>query len=201
MTDASATSLPAPAEGVDHRPRFFVKQKITMMVNRYEIRAANADGSEGAVIAIAQQKRMAFKEQVTFFADEARTQPVFSFKARQALDLAAVYDVFDASGATIGWFQKDFAASLLRSSFHLGAPGVDAYGQERNHAIAIVRRFVELPFAFHFDFTDKVSGQVVMTSERQMSLRDRYTVTVPDPRIDFRLAAAMAVGLDALLQR
>jgi len=201
VTDASATPSATPAGGVDHRPQFFVKQKITMMVNRYEIRAANPDGSEGVVIAIAQQKRMAFKEQVTFYADEARTQPVFSFKARQALDLAAVYDVFDASGAAIGWFQKDFGASLLRSSFHLAGPGIDAYGQERNQAIAIIRRFVELPFAFHFDFTDKATGQLVMSSERQMSLRDRYTVTVPDTRVDFRLAAAMAVGLDALMQR
>ena len=34
-----------------------------------------------------------------------------------------------------------------------------------------------------------------------MSLRDRYTVTVHDDRVDFRLAAAMAVGLDALMGR
>jgi hypothetical protein len=40
-----------------------------------------------------------------------------------------------------------------------------------------------------------------MSSERQFSLRDRCTVSVPDARVDFRLAAAMAVGLDALLQR
>jgi hypothetical protein len=40
-----------------------------------------------------------------------------------------------------------------------------------------------------------------MSSERQMSLRDRYVVTVPDERLDFRLAASMAVGLDALLAR
>jgi uncharacterized protein YxjI len=201
MTEPTSAPLPPPAPGIDHRPKFFVKQRITMMVNRYEIRAANADGSEGEILAMAQQKRLAFKEQVTFFADEGRTQPVFSFKARQALDLAAVYDVFDAAGAPIGWFQKDFGASLLRSSFHLGAPGLKAYGTERNQVIAIIRRFVELPFAFHFDFTDTAARQPVMTSERQMSLRDRYTVTVPDARVDFRLAAAMAVGLDALLGR
>jgi hypothetical protein len=41
----------------------------------------------------------------------------------------------------------------------------------------------------------------VMSVERQFSLRDRYTVKVPDPRLDFRLAAAMAVGLDALMGR
>jgi uncharacterized protein YxjI len=191
------TDSPAP----QHLDRFFVKQRITMMVNRYEIREANPDGSEGRVVAIAQQKRMAFKEQVTFYSDESRTQPVFSFKARQALDLAAVYDVMDGAGQPLGTFQKDFAASLLRSSFHLTGPGVEAYGQERNLIVAIIRRFVELPFSFHFDFTDKQSGAVVMSSERQFSLRDRYTVTVADERIDFRLAAAMAVGLDALLQR
>jgi hypothetical protein len=34
-----------------------------------------------------------------------------------------------------------------------------------------------------------------------MSIRDRYTVDVPDQRLDFRLAAAMAVALDALQGR
>ncbi len=190
-----------PASGIQHLARFYVKQRITMMVNRYEIRAANPDGSEGAVLAVAQQKRLAFREQVTFYSDEQRSTPVFSFQARQALDLGAVYDVFDAAGTPIGYFQKDFGASLLRSSFHLGGPGIDAYGQERSQLIAILRRFIDFPFSFHFDFKDKQSGAVVMSSERQFSLRDRYTVDVPDQRVDFRLAAAMAVGLDALLQR
>jgi uncharacterized protein YxjI len=182
-------------------PQFFVKQKLTMMVNRYEINEANADGSVGRLMAVAQQKRMAFKEQVTFFRDDQRTQPVFSFQARQVMDLGAGYDVRDADGAPLGMFRKDFGQSLLRSTFHLSAPGVEATGQERNQVIAILRRFIDFPFAFHFDFKDPATGAVVMSSERQMSLRDRYIVTVPDPRLDFRLAASMAVGLDALLAR
>ncbi len=184
-----------------HLPQFYVRQKLTMMVNRYEIHESNPDGSMGRLMAVAQQKRLAFKEQVTFYRDEARTQPVFSFKARQALDLNAGYDVLDAEGVPLGFFRKDFRASLLRSTFHLSAPGLEATGQERNVVVAVLRRFVEFPFTFHFDFTDQQTGQVVMSSERQMSLRDRYTVTVPDPRIDFRLAASMAVGLDALMGR
>lgn len=202
MTDASAPQPAAPADGVHHLPRFFVKQKITLMVNRYEIRSASPDGTAGPIVAVAQQKRMAFKEQVTFYSDEARTTPVFSFKARNVLDLAAVYDVFDAAGTPIGFFQKDFTASLLRSSFHLGGPGITAYGQERNQLVGILRRlWNDIPFVFHFDFTDKATGHVIMTSEKRFALRDFYTVTVPDPRLDFRLAAAMAVGLDALLAR
>ena len=34
-----------------------------------------------------------------------------------------------------------------------------------------------------------------------MSIGDRYRVTVPDDRVDFRVAAAVAVGLDALMSR
>ncbi|MCW2761954.1 MAG: hypothetical protein JWR85_2155 [Marmoricola sp.] len=184
-----------------HLPQFFVKQKLTMMVNRYEINEANPDGTVGRLMAVAQQKRMAFKEQVTFYRDDKRTEPVFSFQARQVMDMGAGYDVRDGSGSPLGMFRKDFGQSLLRSTFHLSGPGLEATGQERNQVVAVLRRFVDFPFAFHFDFKDQQTGTVVMSSERQMSLRDRYVVTVPDPRLDFRLAASMAVGLDALLAR
>lgn len=186
---------------------FFVKQRITMMVNRYEIRAANADGGEGELIAFAQQKRMAFKEEVPFYADEARDQLLFAFKARSRLDLAATYDVRDADGNDLGWFRKDFSKSLLRSTWHLGTAGVEAVGQERSLGVALGRRAWDLlpidlpsPFRFHFDFVD-AQGQVVLTSLRQRSLRDRYDVTVPGARVDGRVAAAMAVALDALQSR
>ena len=116
-----------------------------MMVNRYEIRSVEAGGAEGPLIAMAQQKRMAFKEQVTFYADEARTQPVFGFKARKRIDLAATYDVTDASGTPIGSFREEFAKSLLRSSWELtAADGLVASGTERNHTVAIARRLWEL---------------------------------------------------------
>jgi len=183
-----------------HLPAFVVNQKLTVMVNRYEIRAVGADGVPGQLMAMAQQKRMAFKEQVTFFADEERTRPVFSFKARKAIDLGSGYDVYDDAGVTLGFFRKDFGKSLLRSTFHLSGPDLEATGQERNQLVAIARRLVDFPFAFHFDFVD-AAGQPVMSVERQFSMRDRYAVTVPDPRLDFRLAAAMAVGLDALMGR
>ena len=189
--------------------RFTVKQRITMMVNRYEIREWTPSG-EGGLIAMAQQKRMAFKEQVTFFADEARTQPMFSFKARQRIDLGATYDVMDAAGAPIGWFRKNFGASLLRSTWHLGDhAGVEATGAERNAKVAVARRLWEVlpvvenlpsPFVFHFDFVDP-AGEVVMSSERQRTLRDRYQVNVPGARLDGRVAASMAVALDALQGR
>ena len=191
--------------------RFTVTQRITLMVNRYEIRAVGPDGSPGQLLAMAQQKRMAFKEQVTFYADEERNHPLFGFKARQRLDLGATYDVTDAHGQPLGWFRKDFGKSLLRSSYHLGVAGhpVELFGTERNANVAIARRLWEFvpilsdlpsPFVFHFDFTDP-SGQVLLSSQRRRSLRDRYDVEVPGARLDWRLAASVAVALDALQSR
>jgi len=191
-------------------PLFFIRQRITVMVNRYEVLAANPDGSEGQLLALAEQKRMKLKEEVVFYADESKSRRVFSFKARQVLDVGAQHDVFDESGAPLGMFSKEFGASLLRSTWKLSAPGVEAVGQERKLSIALLRRFWDLipyigdiwvPFVFHFDFLDQRTGAPVLTSERKMAIRDRYTVTVPDPRLDFRVAASMAVALDALQSR
>jgi uncharacterized protein YxjI len=193
-----------------HLQHFFVRQRLTMMVNRYEIRAAAPDGSEGPVVAVAQQKRLAFREQVTFYADEDRRHPVFSFRARQRIDLGATYDVLDGDGHPIGWFRKKFGSSLLRSTWEVSAAdGSTVTGTERHGGVAIARRLWEVlpivenlpsPFVFHFDFTDP-SGEVVMSSERKRSLRDRYVVDVPGGRMDGRVAAAMAVALDALQSR
>jgi len=198
--------FPAPM----YVPAFFVKQRITLMVNRYEVRAANPDGSEGQLLALAEQKRMKLKEEVVFYSDESRSRRVFSFKARQRLDVHAQHDVHDENGVPLGMFSKEFGASLLRSTWHLSAPGIEATGRERSQFIAILRRVwnvipylgdIWVPFVFHFDFVDNASGQPVLTSERKVSIRDRYTVTVPDARVDFRIAASMAVALDALQKR
>ena len=193
-----------------HLPAFAMTQKLTLMVNRYEIRAVGPDGSPGQLMAMAQQKRMAFKEQVTFYTDEDRKQPAFGFRARRRIDLGATYDVVDADGQPIGWFRKQFGRSLLRSTWEMSTlDGGRVTGSERSGGVAILRRLWELlpvvenlpsPFVFHFDFTD-ASGQVVLSSERKRSLRDRYEITVPGGQVDGRVAAAMAVALDALQSR
>lgn len=181
--------MTAPAQ------RFFVRQKITLTVNRYEVLAANPDGSEGALLGFAQQKRMAFKEQVTFYSDDSKSRAVFSFKARQGLDVRAEHDVLDEHGQPLAYFRKDFAASLLRSTWHLArpghrrgwagaaaghrhpAPGVGLHPAQRRHLGA-----VRLPFRLH----RQGHRRAVMTSERQKTVRDRYTIKVHDPRLDCR---------------
>lgn len=202
-----------PQPEVPGLARFKVRQRVTMMVNRYEIHHVDQAGNEAGLIAFAEQKRFAFKEQVTFFADTGRTQPVFGFKARKVMDLGATYDVTDAAGTPIGWFKKDFGKSLVSSTWHIGTPdGFQGTGTERNQTVAIMRRVwdfipflgdIWVPWLFHFDFRGP-DGSIVLTSTRKPALRDVYDIEVPAVgawRLDWRVAAAMAVALDALQSR
>jgi uncharacterized protein YxjI len=182
--------------------QLIVRQRIRMMVNQYEVHAVGPGGSESGVVAFAQQKRMAFKEQVTLYSDDTKQVPLLGFKARQVMDLGATYDVTDAAGTPIGLFKKNFRESLLRTTWHLEQPGYGVMtGQETNLAVALLRRFVEslswLPY--HFEFT--VDGRAAFSVVKKWGLRDKYVVTIHDPQIDRRLVTAMAVALDALQSR
>jgi uncharacterized protein YxjI len=182
--------------------QLIVRQRIRLMVNQYEVHAVAPDGSEAGVLAFAQQKRMAFKEQVTLYTDDTKTTPVLGFKARQVLDLGATYDVTDASGTPIGLFKKNFKESLLITTWHLDQPGWPTMtGKETNVAVALLRRFIDslswLPY--HFDF--KIGEKVVFSVVKKWGLRDKYVVTIHEPNVDRRLVAAMSVALDALQSR
>jgi uncharacterized protein YxjI len=196
-------------EKLQAQQRLLIRQRIRLMVNQYEVLTEGADGSEGELVAFAQQKRMAFKEQVTVYTDDNKQHALFGFKARKRLDIASTYDVTDPNGQPIGNFRKDFKASLLASTWHLEQPGLGVTtGSERSKFVAILRRvwnfvpYVEnLPFAwpYHFDFT--ANGQETFTVDKKFALRDRYVVDIKDPRLDRRLVIAQAVALDALQHR
>ncbi|MGW6736651.1 hypothetical protein [Streptomyces sp. NPDC055013] len=188
--------------------RFTIRQKTTFMVNRYVVAETLPDGSEGRVLAFAEQKRMTLKERMTFYTDESKNRVLFTAQARQVLDVGAVYDVRDATDNLVGTFRKKFAASLLRSTWELDQSGsVAALGQERNRVVAVLRRVWELlpldlvPFVwpYHFDFTS--GDKQVMSVDKKIGLRDRYLVDVASPDLDLRLAIAQAVALDALQSR
>ncbi|MBW8730788.1 MAG: hypothetical protein JF622_07310 [Terrabacter sp.] len=209
--DAGSMTEPvadAPAE------RYLLRQKLTMMVNRYEIVRQDELGKELGLLCFAEQKRMAAKEQVTFYTDSAKTHPLFGFKARKRIDLSSGYDVTDSRGQRIGWFKKQFKASLVNSTWRLGLPdGREFVGTERNAKVALVRRIwdvvpvvgdLPVPFLFHFDFAAE-DGSIALTSTKKAGVKDVYHVTLPaladGKPIDWRVGMAMAVALDALQSR
>jgi len=197
-------------QGLNAQQRqFHMHQKITMMVNRYEIFVDDGQGEPGPLVAFVEQKRMTFKEQVTLYTDASKQFVLAGFKARKVIDLASAYDVTLPDGQPVGVFGKKFGKSLLRSTWQLDQPGQESVAiSERSMVMALFRRVwdfipwvgdLPFPWKYHFDF---VRGEAVIgTVEKKTRFRDHYLVRIEDDTLDRRLVLAQAVALDALQSR
>ena len=147
---------------------YFVEQKLAPLANKYYVYEADASGAKAGIIAFAQQKRFALKEQIDFYSDDTKSRVIFSVKAEKMMDIHGAFVVTDETGRSLGSIRKSFKSSLLRSTFEVmqgGQPYMIV--QERSVPIAITRRlwgFVpflgEIPFflKFHFDFLEARAG-------------------------------------------
>lgn len=200
------------------KPRLIVEQKITAFVNRYEIYSTNTEGDKDQLVGFAEQKRLTFKEKVTFYTDKTKQQIAFSFRAEKVLDVHGRYFVESAEGEAIGAFKKQFGRSLINSTWDIlgknDQPTLTI--SENNQALAIIRRFggwipiigeiIEIITAFlryHFVFKTPAGKEVGMYRKTTLFF-DRYRLEMTDEAYsahDWRVLAAMAVALDALQSR
>ena len=97
--------------------RFVVRQLIKPMINVYRVTAGDDPKNPGPLMAFVRQKRLAFKEQISVFADENSTQLLFQIKARKVVEIGGSYDVTAADGTPIGVLEKQFKKSLVRSTW------------------------------------------------------------------------------------
>jgi uncharacterized protein YxjI len=202
--------------GVD---RFTIRQRVRLVGNRYEVRAAGPGDEEGELVAFVQQKTFALKEDLRFYADEGKTRELFRLKARQRFDPTARYKVTDAAGMEIGELAKAFRRSLARSTWRVYTPGGGeeiAWATERSLFRSLLRRLLSLggfipivgdllgliPIRYHFDF---FAGERKLGHfERLFGLRDRYVLDLTadaEHVLDRRVAIALAVAMDALQAR
>jgi hypothetical protein len=192
--------------------RYLVDQLVRPVANLYRVTPlAAGETPAGPPVAYVRQKRMAIKEDIRFYADEAETNELFRIKARSVFDIGgARYDVF-AGDEKLGVLEHQFKASLLRSTWRVrGADDAELLiGRERSMPLAIARRLVDfvpygewVPIPYNFDFL--MDGRVVGTMNRKFQLRDRYVLELTgdtERRLDRRLAIALAIGLDTLQNR
>jgi hypothetical protein len=195
-----AETVAAPAYTLE------LRQKFTVLQNRYDLVGFDAYGGETS-LAYAEQKRFSLKEKVTFWSGNDKSAVAFTIAARNMMEIVGTYDVHGSAGDLLATIRKDGKASLLRSTYRVELPsGNLVVGQERGQTKAVLRRVVGIasdfpwPFAIHFDFADQ-AGQPVLAVERQMRLRDVYRVAVSDGGLDWRVAAALAVTVDAFMNR
>jgi len=190
--------MTAPAYALELRQRFSPLQ------NRYDLVGIDASGRE-TPLGYAEQKRFSLKEKVTFWAGADRQSVAFTIAARTMFEIAGVYDVAAPDGTVLATIAKDVVSSFTRSTYKVDINGRALVGKERSPVQAIARRamemFTDLPWflPIHFDFT---SGDgLAMSIERQMKLRDVYRITIADGTVDWRVAGALAVTVDAFMNR
>ena len=197
----------------DH-DRYLVDQLVRPIANLYRVTPlAAGEAPAGGPVAYVRQKKLAVKERVNFFADEAETQELFHVQARTWLDTGGSrYDVVDVHDGTIGTLHHVLGKSLLRTTWSVAnAAGEEiAIARERSQAMAIARRAIDfvpdvgglIPIPYNFDIL--VGGEVVGTMNRKFQLRDRYVLDLSGDTgktLDRRLAIALAIGLDTLQNR
>jgi len=201
--------------------RFVLKQRFTLVINRYEFFLPEDETSPFCFV---EQARFKFKEDIRFFSDRSKTHELIRLKARQRFDPAATYDVTTADGEKLGEIQKVFWRSLLRSTYRI----TDVSGNgpviacEKSVAMAVVRRFIGFPLSFvpvvgqvldklvdwlplpyHFEFRrdDRVIG---LNRRRFGKLIDTYDIDLrgdPGRTLDRWMVIAVCVGMDALQAR
>jgi uncharacterized protein YxjI len=200
-------------EQIQQHDRFLIEQLVRPIVNVYRITPlAVGETPAGGPVAFVRQKRLAFKEDIRFFADESENQELFRIKARRVIDIGGRYDVHDASGRPIGVLEHQFKKSLLRSTWRILSPADEelAVAKERNAWLAVARRVVDfvpygewvpIPYDFVIHEGDRELGHF---TRKFLSVRDRYTLGLEgdqEKRVDRRLGIALAIGLDALQNR
>ena len=194
--------------------RFFVQQKFAPIANIYRISTVGPDGNPGEPLAFVRQKRMRIREQIDFFTDESQTVPLLRLRARKVFEFRGMTDVLLPGGQVIGTVRKNFARSLVRSSWSVLDPAGRevATAGERSMFFAVLRRvWALIPFVgdvpyfipFHFEIHGP-DGRLLGTYVRRWALRDRYLMDLSgDPQrwLDRRVMMAFTVALDALQDR
>jgi uncharacterized protein YxjI len=201
------------AEPAFQHDRFLIEQLVRPMVNLYRISPQVGGESAGLPpVAFVRQKRMAFREDIRFFADESETTELFRIKARRVIDIGGRYDVHDAAGQPIGVLEHQFRKSLLRTSWRILTPADEelATTTEKNQLLAIARRVIDfvpygewIPIPYDFVIRDG-EREIGHFTRKFLSLRDVYTLDVSgdtEQRLDRRLAIALGIALDALQNR
>jgi uncharacterized protein YxjI len=194
-----------------HR-QFLLQQKLTLLVNRYDYFLYD-NNTKGEQIAFAEQDRFAFREAITVWTNDSRTETLFTVKAEKLLDVHGKFLVKDAAGELIGYCRKSFRASLTRSTWEIfDSKDVLLFtAKERSTSMGVFRRVAQfvpylgdiagfLPINFIFE----KDGVSVGHHERLWGrLTDQYKVELQSEldHVDRRLVFALGILLDALQDR
>ncbi len=135
--------------------------------------------TNGQLICFSQAKAFKLKEDIAFYRDEAKTSELFRVKARNVIDISAIYDMFDVNGQVFGSLRrKGLASAFVRDEWLI----LDATGKEvgsvveDSNLLGVLRRWVDyvaffIPQKYHVTYQGK---EIATIQQRKNPLTVKY---------------------------
>lgn len=179
--------------------QYLMKRKFFSFANKYYIY-----NPQGDVIFFCHQKMFKLKEDIRVYNDENKSQELLLIQARQVVDFAAAYDVYDATTHMhVGSIRRKGFRSMVRDKWQLLTPSEGQLGaiEEDSLGSALLRRLLLgslLPQSYHVFLL----GDPVATFRQRFHLL-RFVLEIDFSRnitekLDPRLGIAAAILLAAI---
>jgi hypothetical protein len=168
----------------------------------------------GRLVSYVKQRAFRLREDVTIFADEGQTQPIYHIKADRMIDIGATYSISTADGRSLGSVRQRGMRTLWKATYDILDDGGNAIGvvHEQDAWVKVMDGLIgEIPFigfvlaqwinpTYLIDGTD---GVTLLRLRKRPSLIERSFVLEQDAPLPAGLEqlALPAVLMVVLLER
>jgi len=178
------------AAGPFAHPMYTVKQSYWAFLGR----TTRVLSPDGMLVAYIKRPVFKWKEEMIIYADEAQTMPLLMIKARQAIAINLVRDVFDSStGELVGSIRQRGLKSMFRDTWDILDPHEQQVGLMQEDGNSFLRRlFPILLGKWHIELH---AQPVAYIKQVFRFFAKEYTLdmTPNQGRMDPRFAMALAV--------
>lgn len=178
------------AAGPFSHTHYNVKQSFWAIFGR----STRVFSPDGMLVAFIKRPLFKWKEEQTIFADEGQTQPLLFIKARKAIAINMVRDVFDANtGELVGSIKARGWKSIIRDTWDILDPHEQPVGVMQEDGMSILRRMFPILLG---KWKIELQGQMVAYVKQVFRFfAKEYTMdmSMNQGRMDPRFAMALAV--------
>lgn len=150
-------------------------------------------GPDGRQVMYVRHKILTFKDEWNIFTDDSESAALLRVKARQAIGLNIVTDIFDAqTGEKVGAVRNKGLKSIVRDTWEVLDASDNVVGQFGEDSNALLRRF--LPFLLGHWHMEIGGSTVAKVDQVFRFFTKEFTLGIADARrVDPRLAVACAM--------
>lgn len=190
---AIAPSQPLANDPFSHSSYLVQRPFWTLLGRTFKVYAP-----DGQMCLFVRHKIMTFKDEWNIFSDESERVPLLRIKARQAIGLNIVTDVFDAqTGALLGTVKNRGLKSIIGDAWDVLGNGEAIVGELKEDSNGLLRRVLPsffgmplIPGRWHLSLN---GAQAASIEERRKFFVKEFEVKLDNSKVNPRFAIATAM--------